>query len=364
MSEIRPEELKKYLARLFGARVELLSVTGLGGEADPEKALKEYGYGTPMRIDIDVSGVRRRLVFNTVRPGAFGHDTMPDRAAILLWEAHAFNTLPRHAPAVDVGAVTTDGSMKTLGDVKEPFILTEFVEGRVYREDLDRIKETGRATPLDHDRVRAMARYLAELHAEKRVDPGYYERRNRELLGHNECIFGLTDSYPSDHEWIRPKMLEDIEKKCVEWRWRNKPLTHRLSRVHGDFHPFNVLFREGTDFTVLDRSRGEYGDPADDLGAMSINYLFWGLMHSGEFREPFRGLWDTFYSTYLDASGDEELLSVIPPYLSWRALIVGSPVWYRIDEGVRRKLINFARNVLGESPFDWRRVEHLLGDRN
>ena len=42
-----------------------------------------------------------------------------------------------------------------------------------------------------------------------------YFRFNRELLGHNECIFGLTDSYPTRHEWIRQEMLEDIEKKCV-----------------------------------------------------------------------------------------------------------------------------------------------------
>ena len=86
-----------------------------------------------MRIEIDVGGERKCLVFNTVRQGGFGHDTMPDRAAILLWEAKAFNTLPCHASAVDVGAITTDGTMKTLGDVKEPFLLTEFVEGKVYK---------------------------------------------------------------------------------------------------------------------------------------------------------------------------------------------------------------------------------------
>jgi len=49
---------------------------------------------------------------------------------------------------------------------------------------------------------------------------------------------------------------------------------HRLSQVHGDFHPWNVLFREGVDFTVLDRSRGERGEPADDVTAMTINYIF------------------------------------------------------------------------------------------
>jgi adenylylsulfate kinase-like enzyme len=55
MSEIRPEALRSYLSRLYGQKVELISITGLGGEADPEKALKEYGYGTPMHIEVNVN---------------------------------------------------------------------------------------------------------------------------------------------------------------------------------------------------------------------------------------------------------------------------------------------------------------------
>ena len=35
--------------------------------------------------------------------------------------------------------------------------------------------------------------------------------------------------------------------------------------MHGDFHPWNLLFREGVEFSVLDRSRGEWGEPADDV---------------------------------------------------------------------------------------------------
>ena len=55
MSEIRPEALRSYLSRLYGQKVELISLTGLGGEADPEKALKKYGYGTPMHIEVNVN---------------------------------------------------------------------------------------------------------------------------------------------------------------------------------------------------------------------------------------------------------------------------------------------------------------------
>jgi hypothetical protein len=77
MPEIRPEVLSKYLSRLYEKRVKLVTVTGLGEEAEPEKALKEYSHGTPMRIDHNVGCERRHQVFNTVRSGGFGHDTMP-----------------------------------------------------------------------------------------------------------------------------------------------------------------------------------------------------------------------------------------------------------------------------------------------
>ena len=70
----------------------------------------------------------------------------------------------------------------------------------------------------------------------------------------------------------RPRLCEEIERAAVSSRWRLRGRTHRLSRTHGDFHPWNVLFREGTDFSVLDRSRGEWGEPADDVAALGVNF--------------------------------------------------------------------------------------------
>lgn len=42
----------------------------------------------------------------------------------------------------------------------------------------------------------------------------------------------------------------------------------RLRQVHGDFHPWKILFELGADFRLLDRSRGEFGDPADDVTSL------------------------------------------------------------------------------------------------
>jgi hypothetical protein len=361
MSEIRVAVIQRYLTRIMGSEVTITGIMALGEAKEIAKPLKEYGYGTPLRIDLTVGGSCRSLVFNTIKPGGFGHDRMPDRAAILLWQAKAFNMLPKHARAIDVGALTMGGSAKTLGDCTELFLLTEHVEGNEYYHDLDRIRNEGNLTPLDLQRCEALAKYIAAIHALKHEDAGLYERRIRELIGHNECILGLIDSYPPDLPYIGPLQFADIEKHCIDWRWKIKRHVHRLRQVHGDFHPWNILFRKGTDFTVLDRSRGEWGEPADDLTAMTINYLFYALQQRGTLDGPFKTLWDTFHKTYMEKTRDHEIFQVIQPFLCWRALVIASPVWYpHLSLEVRAKLLNLARNILKVQTFNPDKVNPLL----
>ena len=361
--EISLDSLRGYLSNLYGGEAEIVSIAPLGATGiRPEEALKGYGYGTALSIEFRVGGTPRRVVFNTVRPGGFGHERMADRAAIILWQGEAFNTLPRHVRAIDVGVITRRGLLRSIGDPLEFFILTEMAEGLEYYRDLDRIKASNALSALDLERCRALAEYLAEIHSVKGGEPGLYERRIRELVGHSECIFGLTDSYPKGLEYIGPRELSAIEKRCIDWRWRLKPLTHRLSMVHGDFHPWNIIFTGDTEFKLLDRSRGEWGEPADDVTALAVNYLFYALQQAGRLEGPFRTLWERFFEEYLEATGDLELLQVVQPFFCWRALVVASPTWYpKLPMEVRMKLLNFARNVLEVSSFDFHDVNGLLG---
>jgi aminoglycoside phosphotransferase (APT) family kinase protein len=130
--------------------------------------------------------------------------------------------------------------------------------------------------------------------------------------------------------------------------------------VHGDFHPWNIMFREGPDFTVLDRSRGEWGEAADDVTAMTINYLFFGLLKTDgkEIDKDFKELFELFFDVYLEKTGDDVLLKVIQPFYAFRGLVVASPVWYpNISLDIRRNLFNFIKNVLAADVFDYKGVE-------
>src|SRR5206468_2541084 len=148
-------------------------------------------------------------------------------------------------------------------------------------------------------------------------------------------------------------LLTEIEHQSVDWRWRLKDRVHRLRQVHGDFHPWNILFRENEDFTVLDRSRGEWGEPADDVTSLTMNFLFFSLQGSGRLDGNFESLFKRFWERYLTKSGDVEMLQVSAPFFAFRGLVMAHPIWYpNLSKDVRQKLFNFIRNVMSDEFFN------------
>ncbi len=352
------EKVKTYLEQALGSAVSDLKASLLGEGPD---SIKGFGYGRPLLLEFEQGGKARRLVLETMAPGPFGHEGFADRAQIMLWKHSVSSRLPLHARTLDAGAFLSDRGLVSLGAAEEFFLLTEFAHGEGYFHDLGRLATADSPEPLDMERTTALSRYLADIHAVKIDAPGLYVRRLRELIGHGECLMGLTDSYPADFVVPGRLTLEEIEKKAISWRWRLKKMGHRLCQVHGDFHPWNILFREGADFMTIDRSRGEWGEAADDITAMTINYIFFSLQHHGRLAKAYEHLFQLFWDTYLEETGDQEILQVAQPFFAWRGLVVASPVWYpRLAPEVRAALFRFIDNVLETETFNPASVNDYL----
>lgn len=361
MPALKKDSLEAYLRSRFGPATTLLSYGPIGKESS-KGTYKRYGYGSPVRLTFQVGRVRRSAVLETMSPGPFGHEHMADRAQAILWDYESYGRLPGHVKALDVGAFTSRQELFSVAKAREFFVLTQWVDGASYHNDLQRLVGGNSLRPLDRRRAKALASYLAMIHRRKRRDPALYRRRLRELIGHGECIMGLTDSYPLPFGFITKELLRSIEDACNQWRWRLRHEAQRLCQVHGDFHPWNVLFRKGTDFSVLDRSRGEWGEPADDVTSMTINYLLLSLCRHRRLEGHFEVLFRLFWDTYLEHTRDTEMTAAAAPFFAFRGLVIASPVWYpKLPMEVRRSLFRFMESVLAAPRFDPARVNEYCG---
>jgi hypothetical protein len=343
-----PPGLEAAIGHLFpGARVP--GCDPLGADQGGVVTEKARGYGVPLRVCVRTAlGESRCLVLRTAVADEFGHDRRSDRAAEMLLAYDTFDTVAGHVRVLDVGAIAR-GELRSLRDAGEFYLLTTYVDGEPYANDLRRIAREGRVSALDLERLEELVRWLADLHAERLDDAVAWRRSVRDVVGSGEGIFGIVDSYSPGTPGCAPAELAAIERLAVEWRERLRGRSDRLRRIHGDFHPFNILFDEGTRFTPVDASRGSRGDPADDLTALAVNFPFFALANPPGWEAGPGVLWRALWRSYIARTGDSEVVTVAAPYLAWRILVVACPRFYpRLGAEARSKLLRVARRTLEE----------------
>lgn len=347
-------KIQKYLKRRYGRSTKLLGIDHLG------KGM----HGIAYRLRFNNSLKEQHLIIKTLFPSEFGHDHFSDRAQVLLLAHADYNEIPRHVKAIDVVGETPDRFI-SLKEAHEFYLFMEEARGSSYFKDLDVILDRGALTEVDRKRARALAHFLAEIHAVKYTGENaktLYRRRIRELIGHGECIMGIIDAYewaefPTDREMI------DYAGKCLSWWGKIRNNNRRLCRVHGDFHPGNMWFR-GNELTLLDRSRGSWGEPACDVSCLGINYIYYAIKERGSFGGPFAELFRLFFKVYLEQTSDHGIFEVMQPFFAFRVLVLANPRFYQHETAAtRRKLLNFGHSVLETEKFDPEKItEYMEGE--
>ncbi|MBI5187985.1 MAG: phosphotransferase [Nitrospirae bacterium] len=351
---INNAQVEEYLRAIFG-EIRLSEFKPLGAGV----------HGTGFLVEFDTNEGEKSYVLKDLSPEGLGHDNPSDRVSVFLWALDNYNTLPKHIKAIDVVALHDNGSLHSIGGGKEYFLLMEKAEGENYFKDLTEFSKKDSLDDRDIKKIKAMTLYLAEIHSVKKDSKTLYWRKLRDTIGHGECLMGVFDTYPDGI--LTYDEMADIVKKAVDWNARLKPKYRRLSQIHGDFHPGNIWFSaEGglrppsenplnteVDFVLLDRSRGPWGDPADDITALTINYVFFSIKHYGSVRGSYLEGLRLFFSDYVRLSGDEEIYEVLAPFFAFRAAVVANPVFYpELTLQQRKMLFRFANRVLDADRFN------------
>lgn len=297
-----------------------------GSEAVEFRELGKGFHGTGYLIVLKDG---RRMVLKTLRPEAeLGHEYAADRAQVLFL-ANEIYDLKNHIKAYDAGAVTEEG-LVSAGSASDFFLVMEELPSgaKDYKQDMERIMNEDRLTERDRKRAKILAEYLAKIHSERKKAPSLYKRKIRESICHNELMTGVIDIYPEKVPWTTDKELTDLAKAGLEWWDRLKRKTGRLCAIHGDFYYNNIFFDESDRLVTTDRSRGAWGEPAEDVITLVINWVFWAMHKHAAFKGPFRELTEIFLKTYLEKTGDKELFGIMPLFFISRAPIVCCPVFY------------------------------------
>lgn len=343
MKVLKNKAIENYLSDLFKKRIEVKKIEPLG----------RGSHGQGFSIEFKQAQTIRRLILKRLRGDiGLGHDYPSDRAALFLLAKRSYNLLSKHVRAVDVATLKEDGSIRSVEEGEDFFLLMEEAKGECYFKDLEMMKSKSRLDSNDRKRIKTLVKYLSEIHSVRKRSKPLYLRKIRDIIGHGECLMGVLDSY-GPVKFTSLEEMAEIERKCIGWRMSLKLQWKRLCQVHGDFHPGNIWFISDKDFSVLDRSRGLWGDAADDVTALTINYIFFSINYHGKFVKPYDDALRLFYDEYITLTGDEEILGVVAPFYAFRGVVVANPLFYpKVKDENRKKIFRFIHHVLDSERFD------------
>ncbi len=351
--KISEKQIKSFLEKHYGKDVEIVKLSKIGS------GWVANGFELKFRLNRE----DKKMAIRVLKDVDFSHDYSSDRGAYLSLQHKSSKMLPNHNESIGVIAIDPkSGSVVEIVDHDEYFQILEWAKGEEYINDLHRIFERSKITELDISRARILADYLVKIHnikfeGDEEHSKSLYKRHSRDLVG-SSFLMDVLDTYPGKIGFVSKEELFGFVNKIYRYRESFKYKFKRLRKIHGDFHPGNIRFYD-KGFEILDSARVIWGEPADDVACMAINYVWNSLKKRGSFGGEFAKLFNIFYENYLEKSGDRQIGKLIPMYFAVRSIVLTHPLFFDEKDGARKKLFDLALKLLEKGNFNSRLLIEL-----
>lgn len=215
-----------------------------------------------------------------------------------------------------VGCFITDkstgktlGITDTLGESHHIVEVQKYRKGTPYIEYLDKLSNQKELTTKDKAYMNRIVDKLYLVHSSPlevtdSQRKKLYTRGLQEVLTHPELTISLlNENHHASNIFEGERKYEYIVEmlKVID---HLKVHNHRLSIIHGDFWPYNILIDDEDDAFFIDYSRITYGDPGHDVGNLYM-YLQWLAIYKKN--TIYADLAEYFLIRY-SATGNDELV--------------------------------------------------------
>ena len=195
----------------------------------------------------------------------------------------------------------------------------------------------------------AVANVLVQIHSQSIPDDivekaqDLYSESLWRVHSDKELLAGIMHKIDfSQNTWLRlaeASFLRTLMER-FEHATRNQP--ERLTALHGDPWWRNTYRTADNEILFIDQSRSSYGEPAIDVALAIGDSINNSLVRNKSYSGPFLEVANHTLQTYIDQSGDYEVLKMLPITLAYKsfAAAVNNP---GIPDAIRRRL--FATGV-------------------
>jgi len=343
--DIRKDQIKAFLEKHYSKNIEVIKFSHIGS------GWVANGHELKFRVE----GEDKKVAIRVLKDVDFSHDYPSDRGAYLSLQHRSSKMLPNHNKSIGVIAVSPDSNdLVETAEHDEYFQVLEWAKGKEYLDDILEISKRDNLIKTDIKRAKTLSDYLVMIHkigfkGDQEHARSLYKRHTRDFVG-SSFLMDVLDTYPDKVGFASKNEIYNFVNQIYIHRENTKHMFTRLRKIHGDFHPGNVRF-DGEEFEILDSARVIWGEPADDVACMAINYVWNSIKQRGSFGGGYAELFSVFYDNYIQKTGDKQICKLIPMFFAVRSVVLNHPLFFEEKDENRKKLFNLSLKLLNKGNF-------------